>query len=79
MMGKIIIDINKVARYGYVVCEMVFGEEQERRREEVTESGTPGPRDKYHVTGREALLHSSNSLIAVDYFIPSSLPSRNVS
>jgi hypothetical protein len=35
-MGKIIIDIDKVARYGYVVCEMVFGEE-ERRREEVTE------------------------------------------
>jgi hypothetical protein len=37
MMGKIIIDIDKVARYGYVVCEMVFGKEEERRREEVTE------------------------------------------
>jgi hypothetical protein len=78
-MCKIIIDINKVVRYGHVVFEMVFREEEERRREEGTESGTHGPRDKYHVTGRGALLHSSNSLIAVDYFIPSSLPSRNAS
>ena len=50
MKGKIIVDIDKIARYRCVMCEMVFGEEEERRREEVTESGTPGPRDKDYVT-----------------------------